>query len=107
MPRGAVTVIAEVYCFMNWGTLDRLEQTVAGALSYAFVDGHAARLRVPAIKNAYASAFPGLALSAGNPPTNPSAVYSNAFYVSKSQVDDQGRPILPPPNSLKRAIKGR
>ena len=58
MPRGATTVIAEVYNFMDWGTADRLEQTVAGALSFGFVDGHADRIAVPAMTNAYAAEFP-------------------------------------------------
>lgn len=94
MPRGTVSVIAEVFAYVDWGYGDRLEQTIAGSLTFAFVDGHAARIRVPPMKGAYAEGFPGIALAA-NPPTDPSLVYSNTFYISRAQLGPNNQPIMP------------
>lgn len=93
-PRGTVTVIAHVVAFEDWGYADRLEQNVAGSLTFCFVDGHAARIRIPAMKQARYAAYPELALAA-NPPTDFGLVYSNTFCISRSQLGPNNQAILP------------
>jgi hypothetical protein len=94
MHRPQISFLVEVVAFYVWwgenpASRSDLEQIKAGSVSYGFVDGHAARVRVPKVPIPFLEAYPELSLSAGSPPpTSSSGAYLNYFWWNPNQVQD-------------------
>lgn len=75
-----------------------LEQHRVGSLSFGFVDGHAARVRIPdgggtiteRAKIILLGSYPELALSLGSPPKSLSSAYSNVMWWHRGNVRGTG-----------------
>lgn len=92
--RPQISFIVDVIAFyIMWGddpaNRADLEQIKVESLSFGFVDGHAARVRVPQGQVPFLEAYPELALSAGSPPpANSAGAYWNYFWWNPVQVQD-------------------